>query len=165
MTARGCIAMTIIMLSSCALFKTTKKDVALDERSSKWEWSGKRVVNSSMERNSNSFLLRRDSGTKTFSVRIWPKGEFTFSVEHGFEGIADSMAWYGTGKGVSTSSSQQQSQEKNKITAETSVKAKSAERTDQSKTTTESWISWKWITAGILGMILVLWYAFRRIRI
>ena len=159
------LAMTIIVLSGCAIFKTTKKDVALDERSSKWEWSGKSILNSSSEKNSNSLLLRRDSGTNTFSVRIWPKGAFTFSAESGFAGTADSLSWYGTDKGVSTSSSQQQSLEKNKINAKVSVKAKSAERTDRSKTTTETWISWKWIAAAIMGIILILSYVLRRIRI
>ena len=170
MTVRGATAMMVcciamIMLSGCAIFKTTKKDVALDERSAKWEWSGKSILKSSMEKNSNSLLLRRDSGTHTFSVRIWPKGAFTFSAEHGFVGTADSLTWYGDSKGINTSSSQQQSLEKNKINAEHSAKAKSAERTDRSKTTTETWISWKWIVAAVLGIILILSYLLRRIRI
>jgi hypothetical protein len=156
------IAITMV---GCALFKASKKDVALDERSAKWEWSGKEVVNRNTEKNSNSLLLRRDSGTNTFSVRIWPKGAFTFSAEHGFAGTADSLAWYGDSKGINTSSSRQQSLEKNTINAEISAKAKSAQRSDQSKTRTESWLSWKWIAAAALGIIIILWYVLKRIRI
>jgi len=153
----------VLTLSSCALLKSTKKTSEREKQSASSEISVKQSFRSSGEKNSNSLLLRRDSGTNTFQVRIWPKGAFTFSAENGFEGIADSMAWYGNSEGLRTASSQQHSQEKNSMVAETTVKAISAERAEQKKTKSESWLPVKWVLVGALVLALVTWYVLRRI--
>ena len=150
-------------LSSCALFKSTKKESELEKRSASLEWSAKQSLHSSGEKNSTSLLLRRDSGTNAFSVKIWPKGAFTFSAENGFTGTADSMAWYGNNDGLHTTSAQMQSREKNSTVAETTVKASSAERAEQKKTKNESWLPLKWVLVGIMVLAGVTWYVLRHI--
>jgi hypothetical protein len=39
----------------------------------------------------NMVTLRRDSMNNNYSVQIWPKGKFSYSAEHGFEGTAEKI--------------------------------------------------------------------------
>jgi hypothetical protein len=154
----------VILLSGCALLKNSKKESDLEKQSASLEWRIKQSLQSNTTRSGSSLLLRRDSGTNTFRVRIWPKGAFTFSVENGFAGTADSIAWFGNSEGLRSASSRQQSLEKNSSVAQTTVKAASAERAEQKKTKNESWLPLKWVLAGGLVLALAAWYVLRRIR-
>ena len=150
-------------LCSCTLLKSIRKESDLEKQSASSEWNAKQSLRSVGEKTSSSILLRRDSGTNTFGVKIWPKGTFLFSIENGFNGTADSIAWYGNNKGLRATSSQNQKLEKINTTAKTTVKAISAEKAENTKKITESWLPLKWVLAGLLVIILVVWYVYKHI--
>ena len=90
----------IFMISACTLFKQSSKVV--DERFDKAITTTHEQIEKTVNRQQNEqqFFIRADSSDSDYSIRLWPKGSFTFSPNSEITGEFDSVHLVGKHKRI-----------------------------------------------------------------
>lgn len=113
---------------------------------------------------SNAITWQRDTGNKSYTVQLWPKGSFTFSPEYGFSGEAEKVLLTGnaeTGSSYVNQRSHQMS-DKGKIDVQSHQKGKMI--TDEREITKTSSPSWKWVVAGLVLLLALFGIAYINVK-
>ena len=148
-------AMTIVFVfQSCGFLQNITKRKTKDVAKERTNTAATQVGSLSAVKTSDGFILRKDSADKVYTIQFWPKGIFSFSTEKGFVGEAEKVvvnAYIKEGAEVKErkhlkdsvsgnwNNSFDQSQEKQSI---------------QNNNTIEKSVSWKWVLAGIVLLII-----------
>lgn len=89
---RVCIVMVVVLLiSGCNLLKNNSKTTDEQNLSLTHQSSLNTKDQKDWAKNSSSLLFYKDSAQRDYVVQLWPKGNFSYSAEKGFNGEADSL--------------------------------------------------------------------------
>lgn len=149
------ILLLAVFHSSCGLLKNTKSNVEVVRQESEYKSETKLVNYKEWSRTTGSLNFYSDSSLQTYAVRLWPKGSFTFSADHGFSGEADSVIILGSLKGGSTSAAILNIKEQDKGKVEINAAQTGKQSTDQKSKVKEQETSWIWVI-GILALVYLL---------
>jgi hypothetical protein len=152
----------LIFSTGCSLFKQTSKTSGEAHTLSQHDtdWTVLNQYEQSM--NTNMLQLRKDTGNTTYSIQLWPKGSFTLSAEKGFAGEAEKIVIAGkTNRAVMTTSAVAARHEQKGQQAVT-YKERDKKETEQKQEVKDSSVSWRWIIAGFVLMLLAAYWVYRR---
>jgi hypothetical protein len=147
----GCM----ILIMNCNLFKNTATELQSSHELSTADTQVKFTEQKDWLSRSASMAYHHDSANLDYSIRIWPKGVFSFSGEKGFTGEAEQVLVTGNSKTGSVSSDLRTSSQRDKGKIQQQLSTKKKDVADQKIKIKKSAPSWKWITAGLafLGVI------------
>jgi hypothetical protein len=90
------LAGLLLVLSSCGGMRNVEKDRAKEQIVLDRSMSLQYLDRLKSERKIKSLLFKKDSSSGSYQVQIWPKGNFKFSADQGFEGNAAQVLVQGT---------------------------------------------------------------------
>jgi hypothetical protein len=156
----GCM----LLVMNCNLFKNTATDTQKSHALS----TAVARVNVAEQKDwlsrSGSVTYHRDSANLDYTIRIWPKGVFSFSAEQGFSGEADQVLVTGKAKSASVSSDLILSSQQDKGRIQQQVRIKKKDMADQKIKIKKSAPSWKWIIAGLALMCVICCLSYTRLK-
>ncbi|SEA43840.1 hypothetical protein [Pedobacter hartonius] len=157
--ALGCLL--LVSFEACSLFRQTTKTKEEESTSARTD-TGLRII-SERERKafSNMLTFKRDSGSRNYTVQVWPLGNFTFSPERGFEGQAEKVLITGQDRQVRSSSNLVKTQELSRGKTTGELKQSTERNAKSSINKTESSPSWKWIIGITVLVCLILIWRFK----
>ncbi|TDQ10038.1 hypothetical protein [Pedobacter metabolipauper] len=85
------LILSILLSLGCGIFKRTTKDVVARSDHLKQQSVREQSEELKVNREDKVISVSRDSSKTDLKLRIWPKGPFSFSLVHGFSGVADSL--------------------------------------------------------------------------
>lgn len=152
----------VLLLSSCGLLghstvaKEESRNTVMDQSSLKSKTENQHWKDIKV----NS--LEQDSLKAAYSFRLWPKGKFVFSPDHGFEGDFDSVYMTGMINKATVVSSQARlrQQDKSKKDSDLQLKIETASLTKQEQK--KNFPVSPFLLVGIILIIIVAFWLFKR---
>jgi hypothetical protein len=146
------IALTIAILTSCQLL--SKEKLTSKTQSQKEELQLVQQRNTLSQKND---LVLIDSSHNDFTMILWPKGNFKFSVANGFEGEAERIIIKGKQTEQKTLNLKQEKKQDS-----TQYKANYTNEKESSTTIKKNKLSvgfnWGWIVALLVFFVLIWFY-------
>ena len=155
---RGCFWLMILLFSfGCSILKSSK---VITEKSNQVHKSKTDLAffeKKDVTRKSTDFIHYSDSMNRDYRIQFWPKGVFTFSVEKGFVGEADSVSISGSNRSRSSYSGMTQFEERDVVKVEGKFKQSDQVVSSQQTKVKTSSVHWVWVFAGLLAVGIWLW--------
>lgn len=156
------LASFLILIYGCSLFKNAKKTTEDLSMVSQSDTMLKTFEEKDWTKYVNGNFLYQDSVKTGYSIVIWPKGSFSFSADLGFSGEAEKVLISGTEASFGTSATALELKEQDKGKLETTASQTEKATTDLKTATVVSTVSWKWVLAGLIILVLAgLWFFIR----
>lgn len=141
-------------LTSCHILKKEKQSIKTMRQKEELQ-----LVEQRYSLYQQSQLVLRDSSHNDVTVLLWPKGKFTFSVAHGFEGEAEKVVVLGKTKHVKTIDLRS-ARKLDSMTRKAMYKNEKERSTQVQKNKWSMGYSWAWVL-----LIPVLWLGYRLYKI
>lgn len=145
----------VLSFYGCSLLKNKSKTTFKNQQRLKEKMELITQEQKNWLKDSGSFSFYKDSANRNYAVQLWPKGVFTYSPEKGFSGEADSVLIKGNSQGILSGVQSTNVHEQDIGKLEASLSRKNKLLTDQESKTTETTLSWKWLLAMVVFIILL----------
>jgi len=154
-----CLSLTI---QSCGLMKKTENTKM--QSSSLLDISNHSKSTHALQTNTKSLhmIFEKDSVQQAYQVQLWPKGKFTFSAAHGFEGEAERIIISGElqqhSKHRELSTSEQQNKEHQQTEKQVTKTQKESEKNEKKSSSAD----FRWVIMGIILLVFGGIWLYRR---
>lgn len=152
-----------LMIAGCSVFKNGTKSREEQELMMKNQSSFSSTEQKDWLKKTGSIWFFRDSADANYSVQVWPRGVFSYSVENGFKGEAEKVVIAGNSSNVSTAAFSQNVKEHDQ--GNVTLKQQNEERLDIKgvhQTSSQS-VSWKVTIGFVIGLAMIGWWIFRKL--
>jgi len=155
----------MILSMNCNLFKNTATKLQSSHELSTADTQVKSTEQKDWLSQSGSVSYHRDSSNLDYSIRIWPKGVFSFSADKGFTGEAEQVLVTGNSKTGSVSSDLRTSSQRDKGKIQQQLSTKKKDTADQKINIKKSAPSWKWIIAGLAFIGVICCFIYTKLKL
>jgi hypothetical protein len=153
----GFLLMMLLFSFGCSLLKSSKVITEQSNQVHKSKTDLAFFEKKDVTRKSTDFVHYSDSMDRDYRIQFWPKGGFTFSVEKGFVGEADSVSISGSIRGRSSYSGMTQFEERDVGKVEGKFRQSAQVVSNRQTKVKTSSVSWAWVFAGLLAVGIWLW--------
>lgn len=150
-------------IHSCGLMKKTEKTT--EYSSAMLDSSSHTKSISSQENNTNSLrmVFKKEDVQLAYQVQLWPKGKFTFSAEHGFEGEAERIVISGEAQQNTNLAELSTMQLQNKEQQQSEKQERKTQKEIEKKEIKSISTDFRWVIGGVVLLILVGIWLYRRL--
>ena len=157
------ILLLFLLSTACNLFKNTSTAIDQSHQLLTKQTSLKNLEEKDRNSTSNRLTFYKDSDHQQYQVQFWPKGRFTFSSEQGFSGEADQVIISGNLNRTATAAQLVHVDEQDKGKISTNLSQQEKKVFDQRQKVSKSFVSWKWVLAGIVILSIMLWLGYKKL--
>jgi hypothetical protein len=152
----------IMLISGCTLLKRTT--TTTDEDSSSASQLNTLKTNGKQEQSRDAQFVKwqKDSSDSFYQVRLWPKGNLSFSPENGFNGEFDSVRINGNIKRGTQKSENSVVKEHSKASLKSNSKQETHQNSEQQHEIKESFPAYIWIATCSILVGIALFFLFKR---
>lgn len=141
----------VLLLSACGGIRNVEKHGEHTKSSSDSSLSVLQVQVQQKAKALEQLTVKTDSTKRSYIIQIWPKGKFSYSAEHGFEGMADKILISGKFKQAQQLLSTNSLKESQSQFAEQRFELEKHSDLEKKKTAINKAVSWK----TVLGYALI----------
>jgi len=147
-----------MLLQGCGVFKKVTTDEVTDKQSSSILEQSKLNTSRMSQSSQNFFEWQLDSTNTSDVIMIWPKGRFTFSASHGFEGEAEKIFFKSDVQksqlGIRVTDSLATEEEHLKLEQKLKIKDEAEVKTTTKKESPAFWPVIAAVLIGVTGMMI-----------